>query len=580
MGHSRVEPGAASVPAPPLRARAWRLLSSRGCLIATLFVAAALRVAHVLSLRPLPLFDRLIIDSELYDAWAQRVAEGDWLSQILGRPFYMDPLYPYFLAATYRIVGRDLLVVRLLQVAMGVATCWLAAKIAARIHGALAGNLAAMMLAVFGPSIFQEGEFEKTALGVFLAILALLWFLGESRLSQLGAGLALALAGLTRGNMFLLGPVAVAYLLARRKVGMALAFTVGSALVIAPVTLRNHHVSGEWTLTTSGAGQNLYTGNNPANADGGYHSVPFARPQTAHEEGDFLAEAERRSGRPLSAGEASSFWTRETLRHVAANPGFAATVLARKVALFWSDVEVADAWGMEFVAGFSPVLRLPLLSFAVLLGTAVLGSAAAIRRREGRIVIAYVLLYSASVIAFFIFSRYRLHVAPALAALGGVGLAWAAEQVAAARWRSVAVPSLAALLIAALSSVAFPGRGGEPIGNHAMLAEMYQERGDFEEARRILHRALTREPAAAPILCALGTLELRSGAPSLAVDYSMRCLQQNPVFPDGWYLHGLAWEASGDLARARTALRRQLEIVPGHELAQLRLAALTRQAAP
>jgi tetratricopeptide (TPR) repeat protein len=256
---------------------------------------------------------------------------------------------------------------------------------------------------------------------------------------------------------------------------------------------------------------------------------------------------------------------------VTAEPAFAARVLARKAGLFWSDVEVADAWGMAFVARFSPVLRLPLISFAVLLGLAVLGIGAAAQRREGRVVLAYVLLYAASVVAFFIFSRYRLHVAPALAALGGVGLASMAQHAAAARWKSILWPALVAIAVAGASMAAFPGRGGEPLGNYAMLAEMYQERGDFPEARRLLGTALQRDPTGATTLCALGTLELRSGAPALAVDYASRCVQSNPAFPDGWYLLGLAWEASGERPRAMAALRRQLELVPGHELARERL---------
>jgi tetratricopeptide (TPR) repeat protein len=558
---------------PPLRERLVAALSSRACLAAILALAAVLRVAHVLSLRPVPLFDRLIIDSELYDAWAQRIAAGDWLSNVLGRPFYMDPLYPYFLGVVYRAVGRDLLLVRLLQVAMGVATCWIVARLATRLDGPLAGNVAAALVAAFAPSIFQEGEFEKTALGVLLATGALLLFLRDGWRSKLAAGAMLGLAALTRGNILLVGAAAVAYLIVIRAPRAALTFAAGAALVIAPVTARNVAVSGEWVLAVSGAGQNLYTGNNPANPDGAYHSVPFARPQTAHEEGDFLAEAERRAGRPLTAREASAFWTRETVRHVAAQPAFAARVLARKIALFWSDVEVADAWEMAFVAGFSPVLRLPLVSFAVLLGLAVLGVAAASRSRDGRIVVAYVLLYAASVIAFFIFSRYRLHVVPPLAALAGVGVVSAGRDAARGGWRALPWRALALGLVVGGASIAsFPDRRGAPVGNYAMLAEMYQERGDFVRARQILGDALALDPSAASTLCALGTLELRSGDAARALDQARRCVQANPVFPDGWYLVGLALEASGDRRQAMAAYRQQLALVPGHELSRARLA--------
>ena len=36
--------------------------------------------------------------------------------------FFVDPLYPYFLGVVYTFVGHDLLVVRLIQMLIGVAT--------------------------------------------------------------------------------------------------------------------------------------------------------------------------------------------------------------------------------------------------------------------------------------------------------------------------------------------------------------------------------------------------------------------------------------------------------------------------
>ena len=73
----------------------------------------------MLALRDTAWFEHLVVDPAYYDRWAQRIAAGDWLDE---RAFYMDPLYPWVLGALYRLVGRDLLVVRLLQVALDVAT--------------------------------------------------------------------------------------------------------------------------------------------------------------------------------------------------------------------------------------------------------------------------------------------------------------------------------------------------------------------------------------------------------------------------------------------------------------------------
>ena len=138
-------------------------ISSDIALISVLCLAAILRVGHIFSLHSLPLFDRLIIDSEMYDKWAQMIAAGHWLGGYTA--FYMDPLYSYVLAILYRIFGHDLLVVRLFQAGLGVATCALVGILGRRVGGKLVGTLAALFIALYRPSIFQEGEIEKTALG-------------------------------------------------------------------------------------------------------------------------------------------------------------------------------------------------------------------------------------------------------------------------------------------------------------------------------------------------------------------------------------------------------------------------------
>src|SRR2546425_4303657 len=102
----------------------WENTRMRLALGTIVALATMLRVAHVLSLRATPWFDHLVVDPEYYDEWARRIAAGDWLGD---RPFYMDPLYPYLLAAIYRLWGRDLLFVRLLQVALSAGSCMLVA---------------------------------------------------------------------------------------------------------------------------------------------------------------------------------------------------------------------------------------------------------------------------------------------------------------------------------------------------------------------------------------------------------------------------------------------------------------------
>ncbi len=568
-------------------------VSSNEFLAATLSLAASLRVAHILALRRLPLFDGLILDSWVYDDVAQRIAAGDWMGG--ARAFYQDPLYSYFLAGMYVLFGRDLLLVRFVQAALGVATCGLVSAIGRRVGGRMVGHLAAFFLAIYKPAIFQEGEVEKTALGVFLVTAALNLALRESLGSRLAAGTCLGLATLTRGNLVLLVPLGALFFLtepspapagegradgvvlgwrqrlARRlrrpAAHSALVFLLGFFVVLAPVAWRNHRVSGEWILTTSQAGAVFYTGNNPANTSGAFANVPFVRSDPVYEEEDFRSMAETRLGRRLRSSEVSAYWFAEAWQHIAANPGFAARVTLKKLALFWSNLEVPDAWDMYHLARSSPVLALPLLGMGVLLPLALLGAIAGFReRREVRLLVGFVVVYSLSVIVFFVFSRYRLHVVPALTVLAASAVPWVAGIV---RSRDLRRGIPAALTAAAVAVFSFMGaadarfRVANQVQSHINLAGLYQRRGDLTTAARLLGEALEKVPGNVPTLCELGRLHLSMGNLQQANEYLGLCVAANPWHPEAWLSLGQVYEAYGRPTEAVQAYRKQLEILPG-----------------
>jgi 4-amino-4-deoxy-L-arabinose transferase-like glycosyltransferase len=413
-----------------------RVLASRGWLVGVVVVGAALRVAHVLALRDTPFFAHLVVDPEYYDAWARRIAGGDWLGD---RAFYMDPLYPYVLAVLYRAVGRDLLLARLMNVAFSTGACVLVARIGRQIGGAAVGGLAALGFALYAPDVFYTGEIDKTSFSMLLGAAALTLALSSSPRARFAAGAATAAAALTRANFLLYVPLgAAAYLVERSTPRARLTstgvFLAGAALVLAPVAWRNHHVSGTWVLTTTQLGQNFYTGNNPTNPYGAYGAVPFVRPNPHFEEIDFRAAAERRTGRAMSPPEVSAFWLREGLAHIVAQPAFAARAFGRKLVLFWNDFEISDNQDQYLLERFSWALRLPLLGFGVMAPLAVLGMVAGWGRNRGvRLLAGFVAVYCGSLVAFFLFSRYRLPVMLALIPLAAVGVTDAVARVRARR---------------------------------------------------------------------------------------------------------------------------------------------------
>ena len=573
---------------PPSHDPVHHFVSSNGFLAAALILAGALRVAHIVSLMRLPIFDVLILDSWMYDEWAKRIASGDWLGG--QRAFYMDPLYPYFLAVVYRLFGRDLLIVRLLQAGMGVGTCALVAILGRRVASRAVGNVAAFLMAICRPEIFQEGEIEKTAFGVFLVTSALVFALGTSLRAKFAAGLTLGLSALARGNLLIFGPLGVIYYFIqsatshpahvgepagsathprsyRRTLG-TLVFIGGFVLSIAPVTWRNYYVSEDWVISTSGAGANFYTGNNPANPSGGFQPVPFVRPHPAFEEEDFHAAAEQRLGRHLLASQVSSYWFRQGLSHLLERPGLGLTVMARKTMLFWSDFELPDGWDMYLLARYSFVLALFPIGMGLILPLAVAGAIAGFRKMpEVRLLVGYIGIYSASVIAFFIFSRYRVYVFPALTVLAAIGLRWIVTVIRSGDFQLAAVAMLA---MAAVGALSFFGlkltsvKMADPAQGFMNLAAVYYEKGDVKSAERLLGDALAEFPNSPAALCGMGRLQLANGRWWISADLLTRCVKQDPAYPQAWFSLGEAYRMDGNLSEAANAYRKQIEIVPGH----------------
>lgn len=528
------------------------LLASAWVLPSVLVAAALLRVAHVFALSHTPFFDHLGLDCLVYDEWGQRIAAGDWMGS---RIFYQDPLYPYFLGVLYSVFGRNLWLLYLLQAGFGVGTCWLTGLLGRRVFGKATGNLAALLAALFVPAIFYEVQVEKTFLGVFLVAAFLVLYLDRGVGARIGAGVALALACLTRANLIVFIPLGLVLLAFERQgerrdgfdflrapgqwgLRQAGSFLTGCALVLVPVALRNHHVEGQWVLTTSQAGQNFYIGNNPLNTTGSYIVPPTIRPDPRFEETDFRTEAEKKTGRKLTPSEVSSYWSGEAWQHIAADPIFAQMMFLRKFLLFWNDYEVPDNLNMDLMERWSWVLALPLPGVGLLAALAFLGGFVALRDKpDVRLLAAFVAVYCVTVVAFFVFSRYRIQVAPVLMVLASAGLLWLAEQARAARWNRVGGGVAAVAMAGFFCFQGFdwidpPKAVAISLNN---LAALYLDMGDEPKAMATYEEAVRMKPeGVVGAIRVLGDYHRRKGDLVRAEQYMRQVVTLKPDSRMGW----------------------------------------------
>jgi tetratricopeptide (TPR) repeat protein len=134
------------------------------------------------------------------------------------------------------------------------------------------------------------------------------------------------------------------------------------------------------------------------------------------------------------------------------NPGDSLVLMLKKVRRFWGAYEIPDSLDYLLYAEYAPLLRVPLPGFGLLAPLSLTGFVLAARRRGWpRLLLVWTALYAATVIVFFVFSRFRMVIAPALyvlAAYAGVELfgRFKAWRGGTGSLESILVPSLAFLI--------------------------------------------------------------------------------------------------------------------------------------
>jgi len=515
-----------------------RLSRRELCVVALIVIAAfAIRLCALAQLSGTPYLDHLVIDARAYDAWATRLASGDWIGS---EAFYQSPVYPYCLGVLYAVFGRSLLLPRLIQIALGSLTCALVYLIARRCFSRSVAVGAGIAAALYRPFIFQEVMILKSALVIFLVCALLLLLLRAADRGRLRTwylpGIVMGIALLDRGQLWLFVPCVLAWIVAgprqgvRRRMAFAASFLAGMATVITIVTIRNYAVARDFVPTTGGGGLNFYEGNNPR-ASGIHTPAPLVRTIPEYELDDSRRFAEKSLGRKLKVSEVSNFYFKLGLRFIKDHPRRFARLMMKKFAVFWNKCEVPDNYNQEFMLAYIPVLKVPLLSFGII---APLGIAGMLFGRGGRRETALLYLfgfsYMTGVILFYVTSRYRLPVVIVLCVFVSAGVLSAWKNLREGRKLKVAAYAIViACAAAAVNARMFPRHFGFA-REYCFLGNFHMEDGQYDEAVRLLETAHELDPREPAILFNLGRAERLRGNFDAARRHLEAVLRKDPSF--------------------------------------------------
>lgn len=546
--------------------------------LAYLFAFAfAIRLAHILLIRTNPFFEHPPVDAGFYVHWARGLSRFGFLGQDV---YYQAPLYPYFLASIYKLIGFDFLFPRLLQAVIDAGSCILIYVLARRVGGDRVGWIAGIIAALYGPLIFFQGMLLKTTLSLFLIEATLVSLIGlpkgRSPLRWLASGLLLGLSCLARPNILLVLPFLMGWGVwamrrgdpegpkSRLAIGLRISLlALGTILPIIPVTWRNLRVASDLVLVSSNAGHNFFIGNNEFNTTGSYCQFDNVRSHPEYEGEDFRKIAEESLGRPLKPSEVSSYFFRRGLEFIRTHPGSYLVLQGKKLLLYLNRREVPDNQHMEMFRRFSLILRLPLPGFGLIAPLGLAGLVLLWRRHPGyRLLAIYTVAYSMSVIAFYVLGRYRIPIVPALIvfAAGAIDALWLA--ISDKKWGDV--KKWAALIVpfAVVVWIPLPFMDWQLPQAHARLGQVYLDTRKSAEAIPAFEEAVRLDPENTAALSGLGLARLATGDFGGAERDFLEVIRLRPHKGSSHFNLGYLYEKKGQDQEAMKLYFDAIEIEP------------------
>jgi len=464
-------------------------------------------------MRANPIFHEPIMDAAYHLEWARAVAAGEAFQP--GEPFFRAPLYPWFLGVCLKMFGAaGLLAPRIVQCLFGAVTAALAFLVGERAFDRRVGLVAGLFAATYWVLIYFDGELLIPTLIVPLDLLGIWLALGlaEERRPRtlVASGLVFGLSAIARPNVLLFMPPLALWIvwLERARLARALRcaalFAAGLFAPILPITGYNYFAANDLVLVSTQAGVNLWIGNNPR-SDGTTAIVPGTQggwwqgfnDSRAMAEAGVRAERARRGeeqGAPVRASDVSRWFSRKAWHFIVSEPGRSLPLFWHKLKLFWLDRELGNNQDIRFFGHhFSPVVRWSPLSFSVLAPLGLFGLALSLRRARRLFPLwAFVPVYMASVVLFFVCSRFRVPVLAPLGVGAAATLVWLWDLARQRRWKPF-VPAVALLCVA---SVLWKRSTPDPddSNGYLQLGTAEATRGNAELAEQYLRRSFEINP--------------------------------------------------------------------------------------
>ncbi|MBF0504513.1 MAG: glycosyltransferase family 39 protein [Candidatus Omnitrophica bacterium] len=352
---------------------------------------------------------------------AAQIIHGNWFGLTTG----YNICYPYLISLLYLFLPKDITTIFIFQIILGVIAVYVSYKTAVLLFdNKIAGLIAAFIVALYSPFIFNECDIERGAVIAYSNLFCFYLLLKAFKTDKLKyffySGLMMGFSLVIRPNIL---PVFVApYIFfavkrsSKAKICSVSAFLLGVVILAAPFAFRNMIL---------GQGFNIEPQGLKSFWDGNAHDSPGIGYAVLKSESELTKE----SGNDI--GKAFVILSREIKKYPEEYMG----LYSRKIKMFLCGYEVPSNLNYYLFKERYAVLNAGFFNFAIVCPLALTGIFLA-RRNIHFIGLFYIFLFvlSFSNILFHIQGRYRLPAVPFFIIMASYTICWLSDRARKREW--------------------------------------------------------------------------------------------------------------------------------------------------
>ncbi|MEO0076397.1 MAG: glycosyltransferase family 39 protein [candidate division WOR-3 bacterium] len=535
----------------------------------------------------------------------------------------LGSLYAYFLKIISLLFGNKILVVQIIQAILSGFSAIFIYLITQKIANHRVGIIACILYLLTGILIFYTQTLLPVELSIFLSlwlVLLLLPITEEYSIKKIIlAGIICGLLIILRFEFILLLILLLPYFIIKvrpRRILRYLIFVIFILIAVSIISLPKYLTTKKFVPYPTNLGFNFFlASSSPIN----FPYQPVALQSLKNSTNQFLTSLQSNDKQKIKPSEITKYWLTKTNKFIKENQSRYLKLLARKFLLFINNYEIPYHYHFYPTKDDSIILRIAVISYALLLPGAVLGIFLSLKSwKEFYLLYCLVLIYFVACLGLFSLSSFRSPVIPFFLIFSAFFIIELFNYLSAKRFISGLILIILWLGIFGLTQLKLVDKIAFNTNAYTEIGKIYQNNQRFLLAQNSYQKAITikpdniiahyyllqtyinlynyqqadqelqtikdiiqTHPYQAPYLhLAQAQINIAQRNFPQAIDELQQAINLNPNDAETHYLLGAIYITIGNNQKAFNEIQKALTLNPNHQDAQRAFKYLTKTIAP